>query len=251
MKTIFAPIAISVATLFLSLSSFAAFDGAEVDLKKFVASAQAAFRSQGLPESVSEVYFRDAAFATDTHMLFDGAMLYVLGEKAPVSDSFGSYAYGYRFMPSTGNSELLLIQIGSKNSRMIIPEAVMIRLGRDISPDDFRQAYERIVSQLDASKYQVAVFKNLKHIAIDIKKPSIVSLIEVLNLAKKFGGAVSLSSEKYRTEFEFGPPQRLPTEGIVDLDKLRDVVPKYLIERNLPFKTTQSKLPTYLCAAIF
>lgn len=238
--------------VYWTLPTFASFDGAKVDLKKFLNSATAAFKSQNLPiTSKPSIFFRDAAFATDTEVLFDGAMLYVLGDKTPLIDGYGTYAYGYRFMPSTGKSELVLIQQDIQNSRIIVPEALLIRMKIGASNEDFLRVYQDLMSRLDGSKFNITPLKRLKQFAIDLSNPSASDLIELFSKVQNVDGVVSLNAEKYRTEFEFGMPQRLPSEGVVNFDKLRNVVPKYLNLQGKSFKTDQSKLPTYICAALF
>ncbi len=236
------------AVLLFSQFSFAAFDGANVDLVKFRKDASKALEDQGLPSQISDTQFQDAAFAVDTPTLFDGAMLWALGREVQLREGANnSYRLAYRLMLGTGKTSVVLANLGNNTVQVVVPESLFVIFPRFTPREYIESASKKLEEQLGTEKYSFSVLGSVKRIAIDFKEQTVANLLELIAKTDKLDKDIQIGFvfEKYRTEFNFGKIQSLNFQESADLDKLRDVVSKYVAQGKV-FAHSQSNCGIYL-----
>lgn len=236
--------AICLSLLFAPTFSRADFDGAEIDMKKFLAAAKREMAP--LKNKPQEVLFEDAAFSTDLMPVFDGAMLFAVGNETSVADKKGKYRLVFRLTLGNAKAGLALARFDENVYSIIVPDAIIVNLNPGTSIDDLKEIAESIKHEVGAQA-ELTILKALKRVMIDLKNPGVenyLAMVERLNTlpAITTKAVVAHNFEKYRMPIKLGALQTVTGKGRVDLDKLRDVAPQILAEGK-SYAHKQSQIP--------
>ena len=235
------------ALLFNLAPAHADFDGATIDLAKFSNSCDRALLA--FSEKSNQIIFQDAAYATSAPPVFDGAKLIALSDEIDFSDGSSSpYKIAYRLLLASGRTDVVLLQIVENQTINVIqPNSILVSLqSKTTTAHDFQLFQNQLVKEF-GQVANIVPLKLVKTIAIDLNKEDVSEFLIIHNKLKDLlatinNAKIKYNYEKYRLPVSFGKIQDLPNEGKVDLDKLRDVVPK-LLEMNKSFVNNQSQIP--------